>query len=86
MATLIQGHGSTVLELRADTFSLDLEFAALGDLDGFRRAIASTLGHVFNLFHDVVAFEHLAKDDVLAIEPANSCTLAKLWEEKESPR
>ena len=69
MVALIQGQRSTVLELRADTFSLHLQLAALDDLDRLGRAIASTLGHVFNRFNDAVTIEHLAKDNVLAIEP-----------------
>lgn len=57
------------LKLRANTFSRDLQLAALGDLDGLDGLVAGTGWGVLDLLNDIVALEDLAEDDVAAIEP-----------------
>lgn len=57
------------LELRADTFFGNLQFAALGDLDRLGRLVAGLGLGVLDLLHNFVALEDLAEDDVTAIEP-----------------
>lgn len=53
-----------------NTFLWHLELSALGDLDSLDRLVSSTLLHVLNLLHDLVALEDLSENDVAAIEPA----------------
>jgi hypothetical protein len=57
------------LEFRACTFFGQLELAALGDLDCLGRLVARGLGHILDLVDDLKALEHLAEDNVLAVEP-----------------
>jgi hypothetical protein len=57
------------LEFRANTFFRHLKLAALDDLDRLLWLVARVLGHVLDLLDDLVALEHLAEDDVLAIQP-----------------
>lgn len=64
--------GGRALELHVDTFSRDLQLAALGDLDCCGRLVARESLGVLDLLHDVVALEDLAEDDVTAIEPPNT--------------
>jgi hypothetical protein len=59
------------LEFRAFTFFGHLELAALGDLDCLGRLVARGLGHVLDLVDDLEALEHLAEDNVLAVEPGS---------------
>jgi hypothetical protein len=54
-----------------NTFFGHLKLSALLDLDGHLGLIAGALFAVFNLLHNLVALEHLAKDDVLAIKPGS---------------
>ena len=70
------------LKLGVNTFSWHLQLSALHDLDWFCGSIPRSLGNIFNHFHDVVALEHFAKDDMTTIEPAaNSQIRCKiLWE------
>jgi hypothetical protein len=53
-----------------NTFLGDLELSALGDLDRLDGLVAGSFGYALNLVHNLVALEHLAKDDVAAIQPA----------------
>ena len=57
------------LEFRASTFFRHLKLAALDDLDCLLRLVARVLGHVLDLLDDLVALEHFAEDDVLAVQP-----------------
>ena len=52
-----------------NTFFWDLQFTALLDLDSHLGLISRALFAVLNLINDVVALQHLAENDVLAIEP-----------------
>jgi len=52
------------------TFCGNLELAALGDGDGILWLVTAALWHVLDLLDDLVTLEHLAEDDVLAVEPA----------------
>lgn len=52
------------------TFCGDLELSALGDGDSIVRLVAASLGHVLDLLDDLVTLKDFAKDDVLAIQPA----------------
>lgn len=53
-----------------NTFFWHLKLSALNDRDRFDRPVLCALGHILDLLHDVVAFEHLAEDNVTPIEPA----------------
>lgn len=50
-----------------DTFFWDLQLSALDDLDGLDWLVAWGFGHVLDLLHDLIALEHLAEHDVLAV-------------------
>lgn len=58
------------LEVDMNTFFGYLELSALLDLDSNFGLVACALVAVLDLVHDVVALQHLAEDDVLAIQPA----------------
>ena len=49
---------------------LHLQLATLNDLHGDLRFVTRGLLYVLDLFHDVVPFEYLAKDNVAAVKPA----------------
>jgi len=53
-----------------NTFRWYLELSALGNLDSLARLVSSTLGHIFNLLHNLVSLKDLSKDNVAAVEPA----------------
>lgn len=53
-----------------DTFSGDLQLAALGDFDRLGRLVTRLRLHVLDLLYDVVALKDLAEDDMAAVEPA----------------
>ena len=53
-----------------DTFLRHLQLAALGDFDLLLRSVHLALGGVLDGLDDIHALNHLAEDDVLAIEPA----------------
>ena len=57
------------LKFRANTFFRHLKLAALDDLDRLLWLVTRVLGHVLDLLDDLVALEHLAEDDVLAVQP-----------------
>lgn len=59
----------TGLKFCPDTFFWYWQLATLSDLDGLCWLVPSTLWHIFNLLDNVVSLEHLAEDDVLAVEP-----------------
>ena len=52
-----------------NTFSGDLQLAALGDLDRLGRLVACALGHILNSVNDLVALEDFAEDNVAPVEP-----------------
>ena len=52
------------------TFIGFLQLATLCNLDRLTGLVSLSLGNVFNLFDDIVAFKDLSKNDVLAVEPA----------------
>ena len=58
-----------------DTFSRDLQLAALDDLDGLGGLVARLGLGVLDLLNDLIALKNLAKDNVSAIEPpvCNRC-------------
>lgn len=58
-----------------DTFFGHRQLPALDDLDGLLGLVARVLVDVLNLFDDVVALKDLAKDDVLAVQPATKSRL-----------
>jgi len=58
-----------LLEFSASTFFRHLKLAALDDLDRLDRLVARCLGHVLDLLDDLVALEHFAEDDMLAVQP-----------------
>ena len=64
--------GERALELHVDTFSRDLQLAALGDRDCCGRLVARLSLDVLDLLHDFVALKDLAEDDVTAIEPPDT--------------
>ena len=53
-----------------NTFFRHLKLSALLDLDSHLGLVSWVLVAVLDLLHNLVALEHLAKDDVLAVEPA----------------
>lgn len=55
-----------------------LQFSALRDLDCLRGSVTTALGHVLNLFDNVVALEDLAKDDMTTIEPPTRVSMVEL--------
>lgn len=52
-----------------------LELSTLHDLDGLNGLVTTTLGHVLDLVHNVVALQHFAEHDVAAIEPSNTVNI-----------
>ena len=54
------------------TFSRHLQLATFGYLDWLGRLVSCALGDVLDLLHDVVPFQDLAKDNMLAIEPTRN--------------
>lgn len=60
---------TALLQLPANTFFRNLQFAAFSDFDRLLRLVARLLVHVLDLVDDLVALEHLSEDDVAAIEP-----------------
>jgi hypothetical protein len=49
-----------------------LDLSTLDDLDGLCGLVARTLGHIFDLIHDLVALKNLTKDNMATIEPSIS--------------
>jgi hypothetical protein len=67
------------LQLRADTFIGNLQLAALGDLDRLLGLVARVLVQVLDLVDNLIALEHLAKDDVAPVQPrGNGSSYEKL--------
>ncbi len=64
------------LKLHVNTFCGDLQLAALGNLDRLDGLVARRCLGVLDLLHDLVALKNLAEDDVAAVEPSVSPTLA----------
>lgn len=65
------------LELHMDTFSRDLQLAALSDLDRLGGLVAGRGLGVLDLLDNVVALEDLAEDNVTAVEPPATTALAQ---------
>ena len=59
------------LEFGVNTFLWHFEFSALDNCDRLGRLVARTFGYVLDLVNNLVALEHLAEDNVAAIEPAD---------------
>jgi hypothetical protein len=53
-----------------NTFGRNLQLSALNNLDLIQRLVAGLGGALLDLLYDIVSLEHLAEDDVTAIEPA----------------
>lgn len=58
------------LELCVATFFRLLKLPALGDLDLFGGLVAHAFGHIFDLLNNIVAFQDLTKNNMLAVQPA----------------
>ncbi len=58
------------LEFGVNTFLWHLKFSTLGDSDRFGWLVAGTFGHVLDLVNNLIAFKHLAEDDMTPIKPA----------------
>ena len=58
------------LEFRADTFFIHLQLSTLGNLHRLDRFVVGALGHILNLFDNIVTFKYLAKYHMLAIKPS----------------
>ena len=61
------------------TFLGFLQLATFADLDCLFRLVTWTFLRVLNLFNDIVAFEHFAKDHMLAIKPSARRSGAVKW-------
>lgn len=53
-----------------NTFSWNFQLSTLHNLDRLDRLVSRFGGYFFDLVDNVIALEHLTKDDVTSIEPA----------------
>lgn len=60
-----------------DTFFWDRELAALGDLDSLLGLVSGRSLDILDLLHHIVPLQHLAEDDVTAVEPPVCTPLAR---------
>ena len=63
------------LEFHMNTFSFSrsqLDFPALANDNLVIRLVASALGDVLDLVHNIIALEDFAKDDMLPIKPSGN--------------
>lgn len=62
----------TLLQFGMYTFGRHWQFSTLDNRHLLLRLVTCTCGNLFDFIYDLVAFENLSEDDVLAIEPAVS--------------
>lgn len=68
---MVQRQNQVSLELDVNTFRGNLQFTALGDLDGLSWLVACSL-EMLDLVDNVIALEDLAKNDVSAVQPTRT--------------